>query len=847
MNIDEKLELYRQTVRNKYQIYNSLFLTLPYEKMTDIGVFLPYLYEHSRTGLEDGKSPTEVVEEFFQTHFPDGLSENARIDLLFRIVQYVERQVVLFDSIEDAAFSELFPAATWGTISHFHQVAQDRDALQSVQQNLEEFIVKLVFTAHPTQFYSNNVQRIMQQLQKAIPQNDIQQIDILLQQLGLTSLVNIEKPTPLDEAESIIYYLRHVYYDAIGQLYSHVTNLFHLDSESQNSLFQLGFWPGGDRDGNPYVTAETTAQVVHSLHIAVLKSYYNHVKELRKKFTFKHVSEMFDELSNCLYDNMTEKSSNISMEYVLDILHRIREEVIQRNNSLHLPLLQDLIQRVHLFAMHFATLDIRQDSSVHNALIAALVTQYLQKDYENSSESEKIELLNQLPVIENPKLEDEIWQDTLDNIRQLQDLQARYGERSVHRYIISNSESQLDVLQLLTLFRICGYAEDEIHIDIIPLFETMTGMAQSATVMHQLYSHKAYARHLRSRNNRQTIMLGFSDGTKDGGYLKANWEIFKTKEALTAVSREHNHTVVFFDGRGGPPARGGGKTHQFYAAQGSTISNRSIELTIQGQTITSVFGTHAQATYNLEQLLTAGLKNQVFDSSSVAFSPEHRELMEQLSNWSHEAYTQLKNHPQFVPYLENLSTLRFYGSTNIGSRPAKRGNKKQLDLNDLRAIPFVGSWSLLKQNVPGYYGLGTALQRLKEADRWEEAKALFQESYFFKTLVQNSMMSLSKCYFPLTAYLSDDEQYGEFWKLVHQEFLRTKDLLLDLTGYEFLMQDEPVSRQSIQIREKIVLPLLVIQQHALHQIYTESEHTELYQKLVTRALFGNINASRNSA
>ncbi len=341
-------------------------------------------------------------------------------------------------------------------------------------------------------------------------------------------------------------------------------------------------------------------------------------------------------------------------------------------------------------------------------------------------------------------------------------------------------------------------------------------------------------------------MLGFSDGTKDGGYLQANWSIFRTKENLTSVCRQFDIEAVFFDGRGGPPARGGGKTHRFYAAQGPGIANHAIQLTIQGQTITSKYGTKEHFMHNCEQLLTAGLSNRMFAGENT-ISDKSRKLIGSLAKISYEKYVELKNHKMFVPYLENKSTLKYYGKTNIGSRPTKRGSAKKLDLKDLRAIPFVGSWSQLKQNVPGYFGLGTALKVMVEEGKLKELKQLFKEAAYFKALVLNSMMSLLKCNFELTAYIAKDKDYNEFWNILYDEYKLSKEMTLLISGYKNLMEEDPVTRDSIRIREQLVLPLLVIQQYALQKTEQGSVDAGIYEKIVQRSLYGNINASRNSA
>ena len=328
----------------------------------------------------------------------------------------------------------------------------------------------------------------------------------------------------------------------------------------------------------------------------------------------------------------------------------------------------------------------------------------------------------------------------------------------------------------------------------------------------------------------------------------------KAKEDLTNLSNGYGISVAFFDGRGGPPARGGGNTHEFYASMGKKIQADDIQLTIQGQTISSKYGTDDSCQYNLEQLLSSGIQNQVFNSERNALSEEDRGTMDQLAIDSHQAYQNFKARPEFIPYLEEMTTLKFYAKANIGSRPSKRGGSKKLDFTDLRAIPFVGSWSQSKQNVPGFYGVGTALKSFEERKQFKKVTQLYQQSSFFRTLIANSMMSLTKSFFALTAYMQNDKRFGDFWNLIHNEFLLSKDMILKLTGFDELMENETAGKASIKVREEIVQPLLTIQQSALMTLLDAnksgdmSEKTmELYEKMVTRSMFGNINASRNSA
>jgi phosphoenolpyruvate carboxylase len=280
--------------------------------------------------------------------------------------------------------------------------------------------------------------------------------------------------------------------------------------------------------------------------------------------------------------------------------------------GLYLKELDHLIDKVKIFKTHFATLDIRQDHSKHKLVVEEILKKHgkIKECIDELTEKQVVNLLlkEDINALAGDFKED-IVKDTIKNIRQLKTIQNKNGEEGCNRYIISNSEDIFSVLFVFGLFRWCGWQTDEITFDIVPLFETMNGMETSEDTMQRLFDLKIYRDHLTRRNDMHTIMLGFSDGTKDGGYVKANWNILKTKETLSKVCKKNKTKAIFFDGRGGPPARGGGKTHRFYAAQTKDIANNEIQLTIQGQTITSTYGTKEQFRYNCEQLLTAGLSN----------------------------------------------------------------------------------------------------------------------------------------------------------------------------------------------------------------------------------------------
>lgn len=862
MHQQPKLTRFNENVLSKYQIYNSIFMTLPFDTITRTGVLLPLFHDVCTDGFSQKKNPTEIIETFFKT-YQENPSEEEQLSLLFKFIQYIERQVVLFDAIEDAAFPIVNNMDGVGTMRSTKETATRENKKEELKKHLQDFKVRIVLTAHPTQFYPGPVLGIITDLAEAIKNNDLLVINQLLAQLGKTEFFKHEKPSPYDEAVSLIWYLENVFYHSISNTYNYIQNNIFNGQMLPNEIISLGFWPGGDRDGNPYVTTEITLNVAKRLKQMILKKYYQDVRLLKKRLTFGGVEEIISELEAILFNNSVNPELNtmIPLEEFKAKLNEVKEIIVSKHQSIYIEEINDFINKVHLFGYHFATLDIRQDSRVHHNVFSEIVktlqadgnTQF-PENYLNLSEDEQIEILSKVDDnVDISIFQDDMVNKTLGSIKAIKTIQQNNGEKGANRYIISNNQTAVNVMETFAMFNLCGF-NHSITTDIIPLFETVNDLTNAEDVMRKLYSNNAYKKHLEDRNNKQTVMLGFSDGTKDGGYLMANWAIFKAKENLTKISREFGIKVIFFDGRGGPPARGGGKTNQFYASLGPTIEDEEIQLTVQGQTISSNFGTLDSSQYNIEQLLSAGISNELYSNSDQILSEDEIQIMDDMAETSYKSYSDFKNHPMFMPYLERMSTLKYYGKTNIGSRPSKRSNSTKLDFADLRAIPFVGSWSQLKQNVPGFYGVGTALKKYEDNGEFDKVKAFYNNSAFFKALIGNSMMALSKSFFELTEYMADDEEFGPFWNIIHEEYLTTKRLLLKLSDYKVLMQSNPVGKASIDIREKIVLPLLTIQQFALRKIQelqkenpVNEEAIKVYEKMVTRSLFGNINASRNSA
>ena len=854
-NSSSELSRFNNEVGIRYQLYNSLFTSLPFHRIEKTGMLLSLLQSNCEDGFKKKWSPQQILEDFFSRH-TSYTNEQQQLDLLFRFVQYVERQVVLFDALEDAAFSKLNDLNGIGTLKNLETQVVQNNKQESLKEKLKDFCVRLVLTAHPTQFYPGSVLGIINDLSKAIAENNLNQINIYLQQLGKTAFFKKQKPTPFDEAVSLIWYLENVFYPAIGKISISLAAQYNEAYNPAHLLINMGFWPGGDRDGNPFVTSDITLKVADALRGSIIKCYYLDIRKLRRRLTFEGVETMLQDLEKKLYNNLfiPGYKGELTQNEVLETLLQIRELIVYNHNGLFLNLVDALIHRVQLFGLYFASLDIRQDSSVHTAVIEEIYKAINHADYAELDDEAKIQWLSTMDTsgIDVEQLSP-IAKDTLATVRAIKEIQAQNGRPGCNRYIISQCKTSVHLLEVFSLFVCSGWKRNAISVDVIPLFETIEDLSNAAAVMQELYNFPLYREHIKRRGNKQTVMLGFSDGTKDGGYLMANYSIFHAKQTLTAVSAKYQIDVVFFDGRGGPPARGGGKTHKFYASMGSDIANNEIELTVQGQTVSSNFGTIEAAQFNIEQLIHAGIGNGLFSDGSSTFSGEEQIIYAELAKESFVSYGNLKSHPYFMDYLYNVSPLRFYTDTNIGSRPAKRGSGNKLTLQDLRAIPYVGAWSQMKQNVTGYYGVGSALQAMELKGQMPELKALYKRSSFFRTLIDNCEMAMKKCFFPLTAFLADHPQYGELWRSIESEYNLTRKYILILSGKTDLMSDYPIEQISIQTREKIVLPIATIQQYALTKI-REIEEMNLpsnlkssYEKLIMRCSFGIINAGRNSA
>lgn len=839
-----KLAAYESDVILKYQTYNGLFLGLPFADPDQAGPRLPIFTRICVDFMNEGLTVPEAVEKYLSI-VP--VSDKNKLPLLKRFLQFVERQVVLFDALEDAAFAKINDMSGYGTIDYMLQKIENKPAQfsEQLQELLANYKTRLVLTAHPTQFYPSIVLAIIKQLCKAIKTNDLDKIRDLFLQMGLTSFSNKIKPTPNDEAQSIIWYLENIFYSVVP----HVQTKLSKDT----SNLDIGFWPGGDRDGNPYVTAKVTLETADKLRNSLMRLYYQDIKNLSQTLTFAGVYDTL--VSIC---HQIKQDTYRTHHELLAELQEIANTVMTQYQGLFIEQINEVILKVKLFKFHFAKIDIRQNSAIHKQVVHNIfANNNITQNYQNLTATEKVTLLvtqwNNLTI--NLDNNDELTNEVIDTIKAIATIQKLNGKPAIERYIISNTDSVnsiLEVLWLVTLVNNTLAEIDKIQIEIVPLFETIDDLQNSTTIMEELFNLPCYQNNLQQLNNQQTIMLGFSDGTKDGGYLMANWMIFQAKKRLSILAKQYLIDVAFFDGRGGPPSRGGGETYSFYQGLAQEIEAHEIQLTIQGQTISANFGTNSSAIYNIEHLLSAGISGRLFTQDTSPLSTEQETLIDRLAQSALHNYLALRNDPLFVEYVQEITPLNYLTQAKIGSRPAKRSNKDaKLKLEDLRAIPFGGAWMQMKQNILGYYGFGSAIAEYINSthDGLVTLQQLYQSSLFFKGLIDNSMQSLASSNFTITKHLANDIKFGGFWQKLYDEAELSKIVLRQVSQSEHLIANNPVKALSMNYREQIIMPLLFIQQYAMAKLRTLGQadaEFATYESLITKSLATNINASRNS-
>jgi phosphoenolpyruvate carboxylase len=409
---------------------------------------------------------------------------------------------------------------------------------QALKNKLKDFKVRIVLTAHPTQFYPSNVLGIIHDMGEAIGKNDYNTINHYIQQLGLTPFFNKKQPTPTDEALNLMWYLENIFYHSIGNIYNTiVSEVFDNDYESNNPFIELGFWPGGDRDGNPFVNAATTIKVAQALRSSIIVCYYRDVRKLKRKLTFSGIDTLLSSLEASLYENVfrPDQSKPISVEEIIGCLTTIRKKIIDEYHSLYLSKLDSFLNKVRIFGTHFASLDIRQDSRIHRQVLldvnkAVKVKKgagFLPDNYLELSSQDQISSLLQLQDTIDPNtLSETISIDTIESIYAISKVQQINGISGCHRYVISNCQSEVNVMELYALCRLCGWDPQLSNLDIVPLFETIEDLTNAEEIMSILYNNPLYKIHLQNGKLLYGFLILIGSAKKQNEFVNDELIIF---------------------------------------------------------------------------------------------------------------------------------------------------------------------------------------------------------------------------------------------------------------------------------------------------------------------------------
>ncbi|MFA6467839.1 MAG: phosphoenolpyruvate carboxylase [Bacteroidota bacterium] len=800
-----------------------------------------------------------------------------------------------------------------GSLRHTLQLAKKKKVTaDEMSRFLSRVFISPVFTAHPTEALRRTVldkhSRIWAVLGK-LDRTDIlpEEKDELTQSLkrNITSLWQTEETrsydvTPLDEVTNGLYYFTQVLHSAIPSFYREMEralkDTYPTLVAKIPSFIQFGTWIGGDRDGNPFVTAEVTWSALKKQSFTIIDIYLKMMDELYiVRSESSTVVPADKDLLHSIQDDIDEKNEQfppgirnkhevyrIAVALAYRKLMRYKKKIdgtipkdettfsssaeflqnltairksLQKNKGSVLAegILKNLIRNVETFGFHLATLDIRQHKKVHTAAVAEMYAQSYVK-YSSLSDDERSEwltkaILSNTPFRINEELLSPQTQELLETLRTVKKALTEIDPRAVRSYIISMTESPADVLEVLFLMKLTGLSsmkERRSMLNIVPLFETIGDLRSSVHIMEQLYTNPAYKKHLELRNDRQEIMLGYSDSSKDGGIVTSNWELYKAQRALAKCSSNHKIDWMFFHGRGGTVGRGGGPEFQAIMALNGFSINGQMKITEQGEVVSLKYS-HTEIAQRTLELTTSALLLKSFDKTNlhkvkVANHPQWLEMMAVMSEKSFGEYRAIVyDDPRLVKYYFQATPLKEITRMKIGSRPAKRMDSERIE--DLRAIPWVFAWMQSRHNLPGWLGVDDGVTAAPPISP-SALRTMYNHWEFFRSLVDNIQMIIAKADFDIAkqyAELVQPPSLGnESFELLLDRFENTKRAITAITGQRNILDNNPVLQRSITLRNPYVDPLSLMQVELLKRMRS-GKLSEAKRKELEEVMFLCIN------
>ena len=764
---------------------------------------------------------------------------------------------------------------------------------------LENFSVRPIFTAHPTEAARRSVLSKMTTIAKLLEQPDSQiknerlaeAIDLLWQ----TDELRLGRPEPLDEAVNSIYYLDELLLETVPEVLAEFVNevkKLGIDLSLSARPLRFGTWIGGDRDGNPNITAEVTKAAILLQNAHFTRTMFQHLDELRQALSIStKLAGVSKELEKSVAQDL-EKLPEIEARYRrinVEEPYRLKATAIRHKLALtqarhvaglpHFPgrdyqntaeLLQDfeimrssleanngslianglidrIMRSINAFGLTHATMDIREHSETHHKVLNQLF---------GGSDEELIDKYLISDTNADTKNLDEQGSKCFKTFTAINELIDRYGNEVIESYIISMTKSSNDVMAAVLIAKNAGLIslkEDKsfAKIGFVPLLETVAELRAAGEILDNLLSNKNYRKIVDLRGGVQEIMLGYSDSNKDAGITTSQWEIHKAQRKLRDIAIKHGVKLRLFHGRGGSVGRGGGPTYDALIALPWGSIDGQIKMTEQGEVISDKFGLPALAKENLELTLAAALEATVLNRKPRQPSKDLRnwdECMDLISENAFKAYRELVDQKDLPAYFYASTPVEQLGNMFLGSRPSRRPDAAS-GLESLRAIPWVFGWTQSRQIVPGWYGVGSGLKAAREAGKSDLLQSLLKEWHFFRTFISNVEMTLAKTDLEIAQrYVNAlvDPSLHKIFDQIKKEFdLTVKELLL-MTNEKEILGNQPILARTLQIRDTYLAPIQLLQISLLKRVRAQSEPDQLLARALLLTINGVAAGLRNT-
>ena len=766
-----------------------------------------------------------------------------------------------------------------------------------------------VLTAHPTQVQrkttldlTENIHNLLRKhrdvknglINKSKWKEDLQKhIEILLQ----SDIIREKKLKVANEITNVLEYYNRSFIKAITKLMIEYKKLLRENSIDlvNETPITMGMWIGGDRDGNPFVTADTLKLSAMKQCELIITYYMNQLNILYR--TFSMSSQLIKESEDLrqLADKSNDSSVYREKEYYRKAIYYIREKLLNTkkyllNNEdndekyltaeeLEQDLLiiknsllenngetlikgdfEELLSAVKIFGFYLASIDMRQDSSVYEACVAELLkSANIENNYSELSESEKCDLLlnilkkdpRPLSINDESKQSEELKKELLI-FKTARELKDKLGNNIIKQNIISHTTSISDLLELAIMLKEVGLVgSDFARLQLVPLFETIEDLENSYEIMDNYLALDIVKKWVKDNKDYQEIMLGYSDSNKDGGYLSSGWSLYKAQQDLSSLGNKHGIKITFFHGRGGTVGRGGGPSYDAIISQPLGSVQDRIRLTEQGEIIAAKYGNKDAAYYNLETLFSAVIERMNADMVNIDIRdiPEIKEMMDEIVEDSYKTYRKLVfENPNFYNYFFEATPIKEVSSLNIGSRPASR--KKITDIGGLRAIPWVFSWSQSRIMLPGWYGVGTAFSNFinKESGNIDKLRTMYKDWPFFTSLLSNVDMVMSKSDMEIAkeyANLCKDDETKGVYNEILREWKLTKQVVLDISEHKEFLEDNTYLTKSLENRLQYFNTLNLLQIELIRRA-REAETLESQINTIHITINGVATGLRNS-